>query len=432
MDKIRKNSRKVENAWALFDWANSVYSLVISTAIFPPYFIKITHEYIPVLGQKVSNSALYAFAVTISYLVIAIITPLLSGIADAKGRRKYYLKRFTLLGALSCMVLFYFDSSSALWLGLGAFVLATIGHAGSLVFYNAYLPEIVSEERMDKVSAKGFAWGYIGSVLLLILNLWMIMKPATFGLPEGTLAIRVSFLLVGLWWFLFSQITFKYLPHNTPADSNQGNLMMKGFKQLKLVWAEVKTSADIKYFLFSFLFFSAGVQTVIFLASAFAEKVLHFETNELIFIILILQIVAIFGAYLFAWVSKRLGSKTSLIIMILIWIAICFAGYFVQSKLMFYYIAIAVGSVLGGIQSQARSAYAKLVPQDTLEMTSYFSFLDFMYKMSIILGTLAFGIIDQITGNMRYSILALAMFFVIGLLFLLPVKIRHIKQIPAR
>ncbi len=426
MDAIVKNDKKIENAWALFDWANSVYSLVISTAIFPPYFIKVTREYIPILGKEVSNSALYAFAVTLSYLIIALITPLLSGIADYKGRRKYYLKRFTILGAIACMGLFFFDGEQTLWIGLIGFILATIGHAGSLVFYNAYLPEIVTEDRMDKVSAKGFAWGYIGSVILLIFSLWMIMRPATFGLPEGHLPIKISFLLVGLWWFLFSQVTFKYLPHNKAAGHEGGNIMLKGFQELKTVWVYVRSSFDIKFFLYAFLFFSAGVQTVIFLASAFAEKVLHFETSELILIILLLQLVAILGAYLFAWVSQKLGSKTSLIIMIIIWIGICFAGYFVQSKITFYIIAAGVGTVLGGIQSQARSAYAKLIPQGTLEMTSYFSFLDFMYKMSIILGTLAFGIIDQITGNMRYSILALAIFFVFSLFLLSRVKIRRV------
>ncbi len=428
MSEFKKNDKKIERAWALFDWANSVYSLVISTAIFPPYFLKVTHEYIPLLGTKISNSALYAFAVTISYFIIAILTPLLSGIADAKGRRKYYLKRFTIMGAVACMILFFFDGEDRLLLGLAAFILATVGHAGSLVFYNAYLPEIVTEDRMDKVSAMGFAWGYIGSVLLLLLNLWMIMQPATFGLPEGYLPIRISFLLVGLWWLAFSQITFKYLPHNTAAGHGKDNLMLEGFKQLKMVWEDVKNSHDIKFFLYAFLFFSAGVQTVIFLASAFAEKVLHFDTNELILIILLLQIVAVFGAYFFAWVSKKLGSKTSLIIMILIWVGICFAGYLVETKFAFYLIAAAVGTVLGGIQSQARSAYGKLVPGETLEMTSYFSFLDFMYKMSIILGTLAFGVIDQITGNMRYSILALAVFFIISLVLLTSVNIRRVNK----
>lgn len=411
------NNKKVENAWAMFDWANSAYNLVISTAIFPPYFIAVTNEYIPLLGKEFSNSALYAFAVTFSYAIIALTSPLLSGIADYGGKRMFFLRLFTIIGAVSCIALFFFDGMSTIILGLMAFILATVGHAGSLVFYNAYLPEIVTEDRVDNLSAKGYAWGYIGSVILLIFNLVVITYYDSFGLPDKSWAIRIAFFTVGLWWLGFAQFTFKRMPKQE-ALGKSDNLLTKGYQELRKVWQEVKEAPNTKKFLFAFFFYSAGVQTVIYLASTFAEKELSFVTEELILIILILQLVAIGGAYLFAWVSRLTTNKISLTIMILIWIGICIAAHFIESKSAFYFLAAFVGLVLGGIQSLSRSSFSKLVPSTTKDMTSYFSFYDVMYKTSIIAGTFSFGLVDQITGNMRYSVLVLGLFFVVGLIIL--------------
>lgn len=415
-------NKKVENAWAMFDWANSAYNLVISTAIFPPYFMKMTDDYINIFGRDMSNSALYAFSVSFSYAVIALTSPLLSGIADYGGKRMFFLKLFTYIGALSCILLFFFDGMSTAFLGITAFALATMGHAGSLVFYNAYLPEIVNEDRMDRLSAKGYAWGYIGSVILLVFSLAIIMNPTAFGLEAGSIPVRLSFVMVGLWWLGFAQITFKKMPP-THAQEGAEQLVKKGYQEIKQVWNELKGLVHTKRFLFAFFFYSAGVQTVIYLASTFAEKELNFETAELILIILILQLVAIGGAYLFAYYSKLRGNRISLLTMVVIWIGICVAAHFVESKLQFYIIAAFVGLVLGGIQSLSRSTYSKLIPEDTQMHTSYFSFYDVMYKTSIIAGTLSFGLVDQITGDMRLSVLVLGLFFVIGYLILRKVQI---------
>lgn len=415
-------NKKVENAWAMFDWANSAYSLVISTAIFPPYFIAMTEDYIPIFGQDVSNSALYAFSVSFSYAVIALSSPLLSGIADYGGKRMFFLKLFTYIGAISCISLFFFDGMSTFFLGISAFVLATMGHAGSLVFYNAYLPEIVEEDRMDRLSAKGYAWGYIGSVILLMISLVIIMQPGLFGLEDNSIPVRISFVMVGVWWLIFSQTTFRNMPRKS-KDQDATKLIKRGYQELLEVWEALKKQVDAKRFLYAFFFYSAGVQTVIYLASTFAEKELNFATSELILIILILQLVAIGGAYLFAYVSKLRGNKMSLLTMIIIWFAICIAAHFVTAKWEFYIIAIFVGMVLGGIQSLSRSTYSKLIPDGAVRMTSYFSFYDVMYKTSIIAGTLSFGLVDQWTGNMRLSILVLAAFFVIGYLILIRVNI---------
>jgi UMF1 family MFS transporter len=427
MHEFRLNDKKVINGWAFFDWANSAYALVISTAIFPAYFIAYTPESIPILGNYISNSSLYSFAVSFSYLLIAMLSPLLSGIADYGGRRMFFMKMFTIIGSISCMALFFFKGEQQLWLGTSAFILATIGFAGSIVFYNAYLPEIVSEDRFDSVSAKGFAYGYVGSVLLLLFNLLMILKPHLFGITDEKLPIRIAFVLVGAWWIGFAQISFRRLPKDNRLQQSE-NLVKKGYQELLLVWNKVKHQQNILRFLASFFFYSAGVQTVIYLAATFAKVELNFDATELIIIILILQLVAIGGAYLFAWTSKLIGNKLSLLTMITIWIIICGVAYFVTNKFQFYLIAALVGLVMGGIQSISRSTYSKLIEDRSKDLTSYFSFYDVLYKVSIVLGTFIFGVIDQITGGMRSSVLALAIFFVIGFFIMMTVNLKPPKS----
>jgi len=423
MSEIIKNNKKTVNAWALFDWANSAYALVISTAIFPIYFIEYTPDTITFGNYTFTNSSLYSFAVSFSYVLIALLSPLLSGMADYGGRRKFFLKLFTLIGSLSCIALYFFKGEPQLWLGTSAFVLASMGFAGGIVFYNSYLPLIVTEDRYDRVSAKGFAMGYIGSVILLIFILVMILRPAWFGITDPQLPARIGFILVGVWWLGFAQITFKYLPKDYRILSEE-SLIKKGYQEIKSVFKKLNHQPEIKKFLYAFFFYSAGVQTVIYLATVFADKVLNFESTEMIIIVLLLQLVAIGGAYLFAYISKLFGNKKSLIIMVIIWIGICFGAHYCYSKDLFYGLAALVGLVMGGIQSISRSTYSKMLENKEEDVTSYFSFYDVLYKGSIVVGTLAFGIVDNLTGNMRYSVLALALFFVAGLLILTRVKLK--------
>ncbi len=416
------NDKRVINAWALFDWANSAFALVITAAIFPSYYVAVTDETIPFFGTEISNSALYAYAISTAYFLIALASPLLSGIADYGGRRKFFLQFFTIMGSMACLSLFFFKGMEQVALGTASFMLAMIGFAGGLVFYNAFLPVIVTEDRYDSVSARGFSYGYIGSVILLVINLLMIQFYGSFGFPDQGTATRVAFLTVGVWWIGFALIPFRRLPDDA-RQKNRPDMFKQGFRELKKVWRAVKQQPNTKSFLFSFFAYSAGVQTVLFLAATFAEKELNFATSELIGIILILQIVAILGAYSFAKLSEWKGNKISLITMLLIWMAICLVGYFVQEKAQFYAIAASVGLVMGGIQSLSRSTYSKLLPEETEDTTSYFSFYDVLEKVAIILGTFTFGFIDQLTGSMRLSLLVLGGFFLIGLLLLLRVRV---------
>lgn len=421
---VRLNDKKTINAWALFDWANSAFALVITVAIFPAYFTTVTAETVSILGIEMSNSTLFAYAISGSYLIIALFSPLLSGIADSGGKKKFFLQLFTTIGSIGCLSLFFYDNGSPVALGVIGFMMGMIGFAGGLVFYNSYLPEIVTEDRYDSVSAKGFSYGYIGSVLLLCINLMIIQKPEWFGLADtGTLAARIAFLMVGLWWIGFALIPFKVLPAD-PKRKLQKGLLASGINELKKVWNELKSQSNIKAFLLSFFCYSAGVQTILFLASIFAEKELEFDAGRLIIVVLILQIVAIVGAYVFAKVSEKLGNVTSIFIMLFIWVGICLLAYFVQNQDQFYGVAASVGFVMGGIQSLSRSTYSKLIPAETEDTTSYFSFYDVVEKVAIIVGTFSFGFIEQITGSMRISVLVLAIFFIVSLLILTKVKVK--------
>lgn len=417
LSPVIKNDKKTIKAWAIFDWANSAYALVISTAIFPIYFSEYAPDVITIFGSDYSDSTVYSYAVMLSYILIAILSPLLSGMADYGGRRLFFLKLFTIIGSISCILLYFFKGEPQLWLGTSAFILATIGFAGSIVFYNSYLPIIATEDRFDKVSAKGFSYGYVGSVILLVFILIMIQRPQWFGITDPQLPARIGFVLVGLWWLGFAQYSFKHLPKDNLIDTGT-NLFKKGFQELRIVVGKLGDQPDLKKFLISFFFYISGVNTIIYVATIFAKKELGFESGELILIVLILQLVAIIGAYLFAWVSDKTSNKISLSTMIIIWIIICLAAYGVHSKLVFYFLAAGVGMVMGGIQSLSRSTYSKMIREDEPDVTSYFSFYDVTYKVAIVLGTFLFGWVEYITGDIRNSVLVLGLLFVFGLLVL--------------
>lgn len=428
---IKLNDKKVIRSWALFDWANSAFALVITVAVFPAYFTALSPDIIQIMGFEVPGSSIYAYSISIAYLLIAFASPLFSGIADYAGRRMSFLKIFTILGGLSCCGLFLFTEPSLWWVGIGFFMLGVIGFSGALVFYNSYLPIIATEDRYDNVSAKGYAFGYVGSVLLLIFNLITIQYPVFFGMEDTAWATRFSFIVVGIWWIGFGFLSFRRLP----PDSHQKitfSSIKKGYLEITAVFQNIMQQKFINRFLFSFFFYSAGVQTVLFLASTFAEKELNFSSFELIGTILILQIVAIGGAYLFAWWSKKWGNKSSLIAMLLIWLSICLFGYLLEDKVQFFILSGFVGLVMGGIQSQSRSTYSKLLRKGEKDVASYFSFYDLTEKIAIVIGTFSYGFIEHMTGGMRNSLLSLGVFFAIGLIALFTVRVRRARVAPVQ
>ena len=422
--EVVKNDKKTIRGWAFFDWANSAYNLVISTAIFPPFFTAMAPEKISFMGMDILSSAMYSYSVSFAFLIVAILSPMLSGIADYSGRRMIFLKIFTVIGAVSCSALYFFDGGDTVWYGLIFFMLGTIGFGAGLVFYNAYLPVIATEDQFDRVSAKGYAYGYFGSVLLLLFILAMMQFPESFGITDTTLGPRIGFILVGVWWLVFAAVSFRALPPDKNTKMELG-FVNKGFLEVKDVFIDVLKNARIKRFLYSYFFFIAAVNTVIYLATIFAEVELNFATSELIIVVLLLQLVASLGAMFFARVSERIGNKKTLVTQIIIWIGICLAAYVTEGKVMFYFVSALVGLVLGGIQSLSRSTYSKMIKDNVDDLNSYFSFFDVLTRLAIVAGTFLFGIVNQMTGNIRYSVLSLAVLFIISLLILWNAKLEE-------
>jgi len=434
---LQKGDKKLINAWAFYDWANSVYSLVISTAVFPIYYSSLTASFenidgkITFLGTQWTPTTLYDYTLAFSFLIVAFISPILSGIADYTGNKLKFLKVFCLIGSLSVMSLFFFKGEQTLWVGIVFTIFASIGFWGSIVFYNAYLPEVAYPEQQDDVSAKGFILGYTGSVFLLLFSLIMINKPELFGLADAGIASRITFLLVGVWWLGFAQITYRRLPNNVYNRKPKKDFIWKGLKELKVVAKEVLKHSELKFFLMSFFLFSVGVQTIILMAGIFGSKELGLPTLNLIIVILVVQIVAIVGAFLFSRLSDKIGNLSTLKITITIWALVCVSAFMLdknQANVVYYFYGLGalIGLVMGAIQSLARSTYSKLLPK-TEDHATFFSFYDVTEKIAIVFGMFIFGLLVSLTGSMQYSVLFLAIFFVLS--FVLLTFVRKTKYV---
>ncbi|WP_115901581.1 MFS transporter [Tenacibaculum gallaicum] len=419
--------KKLINGWAFYDWANSVYSLVISTAVFPLYYSGVTEgKIVSFLGMDWEHpDSLYSYALSFSFLVVAFISPILSGIADYTGSKKKFMKFFCTLGALSVMSLYFFEGIDTVWIGILFTVLASIGFWASLVFYNAYLPEVAHPEQQDRASAKGFVYGYIGSIILLLINLAMIMFPETLGISAG-MASRISFVMVGLWWLGFAQVTFKRLPGNVYNKKPEKDYIWKGYKELQVVIKELMNYPTLKRFLISFFLLSISVQTIILMAAIFGSSELGLPPTSLIITILLVQIVAIIGAILFSRLSEKWGNITALKVTIVVWMLVCFCAFMLDKSqehvaVYFYGLGGLLGFVQGAIQTLTRSTYSKLLPE-TEDHATYFSFYDVTEKIAIVLGTAVYGTLNWITGSMQWSVLCLAIFFLASFIILSTLK----------
>lgn len=428
---LKKGDKKIIRGWVFYDWANSVYNLVISSAIFPIFYDNITTkrfleekglDYLPdgmsvtvdFLGFELSSSVLLSYVLSASFLVVSFLSPMLSGIADFSGNKKRFMQFFNYLGATACISLYFFNYVP-LEIGMISVFLGSIGFWNSLVFYNAFLPEIAEPQDHDKISARGYSMGYFGSMILLIICLMIIMlidKKYT----------NYSFILVGLWWAGFSQITYRVIPNNVYNKPKQKGILFKGFKELILVFKEFKKTYRLKRYLIAFFFFNTGVQTVMLMAVIFAKKEIDWSNgggdSGLIIAILLIQILGAFGAFLMSRVSGIIGNIKTLGISVIIWIGICAAAYVVNTPFEFYFLAATVGLVMGGVQAIARSTYSKFLPETTTDHASYFSFYDATEKIGIVIGTFSFGFLEASLGSIRYSVIAIAAFFILGLIAL--------------
>ncbi|WP_375417643.1 MFS transporter [uncultured Hymenobacter sp.] len=436
---VPKDDRRITRGWTFYDWANSVYPLVITSSIFPIYWSSIIKQItatesgqspVEFLGLRVPGSSLLNYAISFSFLLIALVSPFLTALADFSGRKKLFLQVFCYLGAASCAGLFFF-SPATLTLSTFIFVAATVGFSGSIVFYNSYLPEISSEEKFDSLSARGFSMGYVGSVILLVICLVINQFHDAVGVSAAR-AAQLSFLLTGLWWAGFAQIPFRTLPADpgrpAGATASTDGWLLNGFRELGKVWDQLAGLPTLKKFLLAYFTYNMGVQTVMYVATLFGTDELHLPDQALIITILLLQVVAILGAWLFAKLSARIGNTRALSWAVFIWMLICIAGYFVQAGWSFYALAAVIGLTMGAVQSLSRSTYSKIIPENTPNTAAFFSFFDVTEKLSIVIGTAVFGIINQVMGSMRYSILALIVFFVLGLFFLLQLRGKALRE----
>ena len=437
MANLPKGSKKLLNAWAFYDWANSVYSLVIASAIFPIFYGaltlvkdekgKILDDTVTFLGFDFNNDTLISYVTAAAFLMVSILSPLLSGVADYVGNKKVFMKFFCYLGAVSCIGLYWF-SLDYLWFGLLCYFLALIGFWASLVFYNSYLPDIAFPEQQDKISAKGYSLGYIGSVILLCVCLAMILMYETFGFEDEVLPTRLSFVLTGVWWIGFSQYTYYYLPKGNKKQKFTKHLLFNGFKELKKIWNKLGENKSLKRYLAAFFVYSMAVQTIMLVATYFGIEELDWgETNAttgLIVSILLIQLVAVLGAFLTSRASAKFGNINTLIVLNIIWICICIYAYSITTPVQFYVTAGFVGLVMGGIQSLSRSTYSKLIPEGAIDTASYFSFYDVAEKIGIVIGMFSYGFVAQATGSIRYAILFFILFFVVGLVLLFRVPRR--------
>ena len=436
-----KDDKRITTGWTFYDWANSVYPLVITSSIFPIYWSSVVKQVtgtdsgkspVDFLGFRVPGSSLLTYAISAAFLLIALISPFLTALADFSGRKKLFLQIFCYLGAASCAGLYFF-AADTFTVSTFVFMAATVGFSGSIVFYNSYLPEISSEEKFDSLSAKGFSMGYVGSVLLLIICLVINQFHDTLGIGAGR-AAQLSFLLTGLWWAGFAQIPFLTLPADpgrpASAAADANGWLLNGFRELGKVWDQLKALPNLKKFLLAYFTYNMGVQTVMYVATLFGTDELHLPEQALIITILLLQVVAIAGAYLFAKLSEAIGNTRALSWSVVIWMLICVAGYFVQAGWSFYALASVIGLTMGAIQSLSRSTYSKIIPENTPNSAAFFSFFDVTEKLSIVIGTAVYGAIAQLTGSMRYSILALIVFFALGLVFLLRLRGKKLREDP--
>ena len=419
----QKGNKKMIRGWIMYDWANSVYQLTITTAIFPLYYNSVTGtgegSAVSFFGAEVTNTVLYSWTISAAFIILAIGSPFFSSIADYTGRRKAFMRVFTWIGALSCGMLFFFTGQN-IELGIIAFGLGTLGYGGSIVFYNSFLPVIAEPKDQDSISARGYSMGYLGGVVLLLFNLLLIMKHDWFGFSQdSSLPARISFLTVFLWWIGFSQITFIRLPKYTYQKRIHGaNVLTNGYKELRMVFNQVRKSYHLTVYLTGFFFMMMGLLSVMFMASLYGKKLLALDEEVLIPTLLLIQLVGMFGAWLFARLSGWIGNIKALLISIGGWVLICIGAYFITGAIGFITVAFFVGVVMGGTQSLARSTYSKLLPETT-DHTSFFSFYDVLEKLATVIGMFSFGIIEQLTGSMRYSVLSIAVFFITGLIFML-------------
>jgi UMF1 family MFS transporter len=413
----------------MYDWANSAFATTILAAVLPIYFVSIVPKggvNITVFGLSFHTFAtpLWSYGITIAMVIVAISAPILGAIADSSRSKRQFLIWFTYLGAFFTALLVtigYGDYLRALLF----FIIANIGFAAGNVFYDAFLPEIAPEGERDYVSGKGFAYGYLGGGLLLVINLLMIQHPGWFGIPDAAWGARLSFLTVGIWWGVFAIPTFLYV-----RDQGQGrkhpHYIRRGFNTIATTMQKMRRFKDLLKFLVSFLIYNDGIQTVIVMAAIFGKEELGFSVFTLIGCLLMVQVIGFPSSLFMGRLAQRIGEKQTIYICLAVYCGIVIYGYFITTPMEFWVLGALVGLVQGGSQAISRSLYSSLLPLG--HEAEFFGFFAIANRFASIFGPLVFGVVANVTGSVRNSILALITFFIVGFIILMTVDVEQGKK----
>ncbi len=407
-----KLHRKIINAWCMYDWANSAFATTIMAAVLPTFYSDVAGANL----KPVQASTYWGYTNTIAMLLAAVAAPILGAIADHSGTKKRFLSGFASLGILFTALLVLVSTGD--WLMASVFyVLGRIGFAGANIFYDSLLPHIAHPDEIDQVSTKGFALGYLGGGLLLMVNLAWILKPEWFGLPGAEMASRLSFLSVAIWWALFSVPLLSRVPEppfvQEPGESD--NPARAGFQRLGRTFRGIRRYRELFKFLIAFWLYNDGIGTIIIMAAIFGKEI-GIQTEYLIGAILALQFLGIPFSFAFGWLARKLGTKRSILLALGVYIVIAIGGYFMQTGLHFWILAFLAATVQGGSQALSRSLFGRMVPK--AKTAEFFGFYDVSSKFAGIAGPALFGLMGQLTGSSRLGIVSLIIFFIVGGLFL--------------
>ncbi len=429
------NDRREIFGWTMYDWANSAFSTTVVTVFLGPYLSNIAQAaadangMLYLFGIPIKYDSLFTYCVSASILLQVVLLPILGAIADYSHLRKRMLMTFSTLGAVATILLF-FVAPGLHWVGAALFILANVSFGASIVFYNAYLPDIASPDQRDQVSSRGFALGYAGGGLLLLLNLLLFSFRERLGV-DSALAARLSLASAGLWWLGFSLITFRTLRPRHAARQLPGgeSYLTVGFKQLRSTFRQISKFPQTVRYLVAFLLYNDGIQTVIVVAAIFASIELGMDDQQLILVILMIQAVAFLGAFfLFPFLARRLGAKGAIVASLIVWsLVVIYAFAALTTQLQFWILGAVIALVLGGSQALSRSLFAQMIPQG--REAEFFSFYEVSDRATSFLGPLIFGLANQLFGSLRYGILSLIILFVLGLALLLTVNVpRAIRE----
>jgi MFS transporter, UMF1 family len=408
---MMKGFTKEENSWIRYDWASSAYSIIISTAVFPLFYKASATE----AGVSLANSTAYlGYTIAIATFILALIGPILGTIADYKGMKKRFFTIFFTLGITFTAMLAFVPSGNWLML-LVIYTLAVLGSTGSNVFYDAFIVDVTSDERMDRVSARGYGMGYIGSTIPFIISIAIIILAQQKVLPISmTLASQTAFIITALWWGLFSIPLFKNV-HQKHYIEREPQMVLQSFRRLGKTFKEIRKYRALFLFLLAYFFYIDGVGTIITMSTAYGTD-LGISSTNLLIILLATQIVAWPFALLFGRLSERFTGKKMLYVGITVYIFVCIYAYFLESTADFWILAMLVATSQGGIQALSRSYFAKLVPK--ANANEFFGFYNIFGKFASIMGPLMVGLTAQLTGNSSMGVFSLVILFVIGMVIL--------------